>query len=190
MSSSFVEGILHITDLGGYDHMLFLLTLVAGYTWSDWKKILWLVTAFTLGHATTLICAGAGLFSFSSNWVEFLISFSIFLTALLRLISPSLQKPVDWKTYFLVVVFGLIHGMGFSSFFKMMYSETGDMIAQLLLFNLGVEAGQILIVMLILLLFSGLFSVLKTRKEWIARLVLALALIASSFMVWDKWSNL
>jgi HupE / UreJ protein len=190
MNSSFIEGILHITDVGGYDHMLFLLTLVVGYTWTDWKKILWLVTAFTIGHATTLICAGLGLFSFSSNWVEFLISFSIFLTALLRLISPSLQKPIDWKTYAIVVVFGLIHGMGFSSFFKMMYQKTGDMITQLLLFNLGVEVGQIIIVAIILLVFTGLFSLIKTKKEWIARLVLALALVASSFMAWEKWSNL
>jgi HupE / UreJ protein len=190
MNNSFIEGILHITDLGGYDHMLFLLTLIAGYTWSDWKKILWLITAFTLGHATTLICAGLGWISFSSNWIEFLISATIFITALVRLISPSLQRTVDWKTYAMVAFFGLIHGVGFSSFFKMMYNETSEMILELLKFNLGVEAGQIIIVALILLLFTGLYAVLKTKKEWLARLVLALALVASSFMVWEKWANI
>jgi HupE / UreJ protein len=190
MNSSFVEGILHITDLGGYDHMLFLLTLIAGYTWTDWKKILWLITAFTIGHATTLICAGMGWISFSSNWIEFLISATIFATALFRLISPSLQRTVDWKTYAMVAFFGLIHGVGFSTFFKMMYSNTGDMILELLKFNLGVETGQIIVVGLILLLFAGLYAVLKTKKEWVARLVLSLALVLSAFMVWEKWLGL
>jgi hypothetical protein len=190
MNNSFIEGIIHITDIGGYDHMLFLLTLIAGYTWMDWKKILWLITAFTLGHATTLICAGMGWISFSSNWIEFLISSTIFITALVRLISPSLQRSVDWRTYAMVAFFGLIHGVGFSSFFKMMYSKTSDMVVQLLMFNLGVEFGQILVVILILLVFSGLYAILKSKKEWIARLVLSLALVLSAFMVWEKWSGL
>lgn len=188
--NSFFEGIAHITDIGGYDHMLFLLVLIAGYTWTDWKKILWLITAFTLGHATTLICAGLGWISFSSNWIEFLISATIFITALVRLISPSLQRTVDWKTYAMVAFFGLIHGVGFSTFFKMMFSQTNDMILELLKFNLGVEVGQIIVVALILLLFTGIYTLLKTKKEWVARLVLAMALVISAFMVWEKGANL
>ena len=90
----------------------------------------------------------------------------------------------------MVAFFGLIHGVGFSSFFKMMYSKTSDMVVQLLMFNLGVEFGQILVVILILLVFSGLYAILKSKKEWIARLVLSLALVLSAFMVWEKWSGL
>jgi len=139
-------GVQHILDWRGYDHMLYLLALAA---WADWKgagRLMVLATAFTLGHSITLFLAGMDWVRPNGPWIEFLIPVSIVVTAALNLRRSAgqgaLLKPGRW-VYAITVVFGLIHGLGFSTFFRITRDEGTDLIMPLLRFNLGVEVGQL-----------------------------------------------
>lgn len=138
-------GFEHITDLNGYDHMLFLLALCASYAYTDWKKILILVTAFTIGHSITLALAILKLITMNIAWVEFLIPVTIVATSVKNLVAG--KKHVGILTYSMALLFGLIHGMGFSNYLR---SLLGDELAMpLFSFNVGLEVGQLLLVALI-----------------------------------------
>ncbi|MEY3399065.1 MAG: hypothetical protein RL220_1659 [Bacteroidota bacterium] len=184
--SEFIMGVKHITDLEGYDHMLFLLALSAGYGFKEWKQLLWMVTAFTIGHATTLIIAGLGAFHMSSNWVEFCIALTIFSTAVIRLTQGGKPASQGIWGYVLIVFFGLIHGVGFSSFFRMMISNDADIVMPLFLFNLGVEAGQILILLILLLISAGILAIIRLKPSRLAIVYLSVAALLSAVMVWER----
>jgi hypothetical protein len=141
-------GIEHITDLKGYDHILFLITLMAVYQIKHWKKILILITAFTLGHTTSLILASFELVRFSSKWVEFLIPVTICLTALINIFQSKADssKGHHLYKYFMALGFGLIHGMGFSNYLRSLILNEDSIAGPLFSFNLGIEAGQLIIV--------------------------------------------
>jgi HupE / UreJ protein len=143
----------HIADLNGYDHILFVAALCLGYLPRDWKKILILVTAFTIGHSITLALSALNLVTVSIEWVEFLIPVTIVLTALFNTRSLKGFEERNMKVvYGLTTFFGLIHGLGFSNYLKSLLGKDSSIISQLLAFNLGLEAGQIIIVAIILLL--------------------------------------
>ena len=162
----FTQGILHITDFAGYDHMLFLIALAAPYSLKEWKPIAWLATAFTLGHSISLGLAASDVVHFSSNLIETLIPVTIALTSLgnIRMRSNTGQQISLTSRYSIAALFGLIHGMGFSSFFRMITNDGEPFVLQLLSFNLGVEVGQIIIVLIILGLIA-LCRKLFTGKE-------------------------
>ena len=113
-------GFKHITDFAGYDHMLFLVALCAIYRIQQWKSILVLVTAFTIGHCITLVLSSLDIFTIPSRIIEFLIPVTIFLTAINNIIgSNRLEGRLRMqKNYLMALFFGLIHGMGFSNYFK------------------------------------------------------------------------
>ncbi|MEZ4799412.1 MAG: HupE/UreJ family protein [Flavobacteriales bacterium] len=182
--NTIVDGILHITDFEGYDHMLFLLALSAPFGIKDIKKLLLLITAFTIGHSITLILAGLQIISFSSNFVELVISISIAITALLNFFA----KPgkLSLFRYAVVFGFGLIHGMGFSSFFKMMISDNENYLGQLLLFNLGVELGQIIILGVILLISMLALKWFKVKSKMWNFGISIVALIISGYLIFEK----
>ena len=143
----------HIADLNGYDHILFVAALCLGYLPRDWKKILLLVTAFTIGHSITLALSALDLVKVSIKWVEFLIPVTIVLTALFNTRSlEGFEKRNMKVVYSLTTFFGLIHGLGFSNYLKSLLGKDHSIITQLLAFNLGLEAGQIIIVAIIMLL--------------------------------------
>lgn len=158
----------HIINRSAWDHLLFIMALVAIYVFSDWKQVIILVTAFTIGHSATLILATFNLVRFSSAWIEFLIPVTIMLTAIYDL---AKQKPVKGRmqlNYLMALVFGLIHGMGFANGLRSLLGKEGDIFIPLLGFNLGLEAGQLVVVLTVLLLaaiMQGLFKI--NRKEWI-----------------------
>jgi len=137
----------HIADWKGYDHILFVIALSLRYLLKDWKKVLVLVTAFTIGHSITLALSVLDYVSIPSRWVEFLIPVTIFITAL----SNVWQKDFQFKSrfpliYFFALFFGLIHGLGFSYYLKSLLGKETNIVGELLAFNLGLEFGQILIV--------------------------------------------
>ncbi|MGK0366493.1 MAG: hydrogenase/urease accessory protein HupE, partial [Saprospiraceae bacterium] len=141
----------HILDPEGFDHIAYVVALCAVFRISDWRKTALLVTAFTVGHSLTLALVGLDIVQLSphqKNWVETLIPITIIATALLNIFSVIKGKHNFRGMYFLTTMFGLIHGLGFSTFFRssLMPGETGELIKQLLAFNLGVEAGQLVIV--------------------------------------------
>ncbi len=162
-------GIDHIADFQGYDHILFIISLTIVYPLRAWKKLLILVTAFTIGHSLTLLLATLDLISIPTDLIEFLIPVTIFITAL----GNTFQKPNKFYTsshrfkYAAALFFGLIHGMGFSNYLRGLLSGEESLFLPLLSFNLGIELGQIIIVLVILgltLLFVDIFGV--KRREW------------------------
>ena len=152
--SDFVLGLTHITDWEGYDHMLYLLALVAAYDLRHIGKAALTATAFTLGHSLTLAIASLDVFRVSGAWVEFLIPVTILATALWSLFFASKSPKSRKVTYAMAAGFGLIHGLGFSSFFRIARDESADFIGGLFRFNLGVEAGQLVIVAVLLAVAS------------------------------------
>lgn len=165
----FQMGYQHIADLKGIDHILFVVALCIRYQFADWKKLVWLVTAFTIGHSITLALSVFDIINYSTNWIEFLIPVTILITA----ISNVFVKKFAFKAkfpliYFFALFFGLIHGLGFSNYLKSLLSKGENIVPELLAFNLGLEAGQLLIVIAILfisLIFVNLFKV--SRREYI-----------------------
>lgn len=158
----------HIISRDALDHQLFILALLAVYSYNDWKKILILITAFTIGHSITLAMSILDIFRISSDWVEFLIPLTISLTSLDNIVMNKHQNNLMKMNYYLALFFGLIHGMGFANTARMMISAEENIAIPLLGFNIGLELGQIVVVLLILLLFYLLVSIFKLpRKYWI-----------------------
>ena len=173
----------HIADWKGYDHILFVTVLCLRYLLKDWRKVLVLVTAFTIGHSITLALSVLNYVTVSVKWIEFLIPVTIVITA----ISNIWQKDFQFKTrfpliYFFALFFGLIHGLGFSNYLKSLLGKTTNIVAELLAFNLGLEFGQILIVLLALLVSWICISLLKfSRREYL--LFLSGAIFGVAFLM-------
>lgn len=159
----------HIADLQGYDHILFVAALCLRYLFRDWKKVLILITAFTIGHSITLALSVLNVVNISTAWIEFLIPVTIVFTAL----SNVWEKKFEFKTkfpliYFLALFFGLIHGLGFSNYLKSLLGKSSSIAGELLAFNLGLEAGQLLIVAAIMLISWIVVQALRMqRREWL-----------------------
>jgi hypothetical protein len=166
-------GFFHITDLKGYDHILFILSLCAVYQWRDWRKVLVLVTAFTVGHSITLALATFNIVRFPKAFIEFLIPVTIVLTAISNVFSPVQDDKTETKSnsytrYAFAVFFGLIHGLGFSNFLRDMLMKS-SIFVPLLGFNIGLEIGQLLIVVVALSAASGLTAVFREKlkmRDW------------------------
>jgi hypothetical protein len=170
-------GFEHISDLKGYDHILFIVALCAIYRIGEWRKVALLVTAFTLGHSVTLALASLDILPINTAWIEFLIPVTIVVTALYNVLVHRFEREIEEDTlgsrvrmnYAFAAVFGLIHGMGFSNFFRAMVApgEHNKLVKQLLAFNIGVEIGQLLIVGFILLASLLAFNLAQIKqREW------------------------
>ncbi|MCL6260043.1 HupE/UreJ family protein [Aquiflexum sp. TKW24L] len=178
----FQLGIQHILDIKGFDHILFVVALCAIYVTRDWKKILILVTAFTIGHSITLALATLKLVRVNSDWIEFLIPVTIAVTAVSNIFSP---KPSSGRgiqiNYVFALFFGLIHGLGFSNYLRSLLGKEASIFQPLLAFNLGLEVGQLVIVTITVVvagLLVGLVGV--NRKDWalvISSIVLGMAVM-------------
>lgn len=162
-------GLSHIADFKGYDHILFIITLCAVYIINDWKKILILITAFTVGHSITLILATFDIIRIAGEWIEFMIPVTILVTAIANIIQrkESFSNIHHKFKYFMALFFGLIHGLGFSNYLRALLSSEKSLAGPLFSFNLGVELGQLLIVACFLLLGVIFVNLLNTKqREW------------------------
>ncbi|MDX2063682.1 MAG: HupE/UreJ family protein [Bacteroidia bacterium] len=186
-------GLGHITDLGGYDHMVFLLALTAVHTYREWARLLWLVTAFTVGHSLTLALATLKLVSISPALIEFLIPVTILCTALAGLFTPTPDpraRPRPGQQarraalgYLLALVFGLIHGLGFANYLQALLGKA-SVTLPLLAFNLGVELGQLAIVAAIVAVGYLLLAIFGVkRREWQLIQCAVAATLATQLMV-------
>ena len=176
----------HIISIDALDHQLFILALVAIFSFQDLKKVLILVTAFTLGHSFTLALSAFDIIRFPSNWVEFLIPCTIVFTALDNLIFSKNEDKLIKLNYFLALIFGLIHGMGFANSVRMMLAKEQSIVIPLLGFNVGLEIGQIAVVIIILSIFYILSTFLKLKKKHWVMLVSAPILIFSIKMSLER----
>jgi hypothetical protein len=159
----------HIIAWDGLDHILFIIALCAVYLLKEWRKVLVLVTAFTIGHSITLALSVLNVVHISTALIEFLIPVTIFITALFNIIRPQQEqasKTVQLN-YLFALFFGLIHGMGFSNRLKSLLGVGENVVKPLLGFNLGLEVGQILIVISVLLMAGIIVNITRAdRRSW------------------------
>lgn len=170
----------HIISWDALDHILFITVLSAIYLLKDWKQVLILVTAFTIGHSLTLVLSVLDIIRFPDNWVEFLIPLTIVITAITNLFQKGFTKRSVRVNYFLALFFGLIHGMGFANTIRFMLAKDQSIGMGLFGFNVGLEVGQIVVVSVLLVISHLLVTVLKiNRRDWVIFIsagVLSLAL--------------
>jgi|TARA_B110000467_G_scaffold140782_1_gene141081 hypothetical protein len=161
-------GLTHVLDWQAYDHILFLIVLVAAYNFSNWKRIFILVSLFTIGHTVSLLLVNYSVVAISSKWVEFLIPVTILVAAFYNLLTSGKNNRSEKVGLFYVITifFGLVHGFGFATYYKMITG--GNEILPLLEFALGIELAQIIVVTIVLI-FSFIFqSVLRfNKKDWV-----------------------
>lgn len=156
-------GIEHILDPNGLDHVLFLIALVILFSLKDWKDVIIMATAFTLGHSITLALSALNVINFPSNLIEILIAVSIALTALHNILKPNFSGALKLR-YLTATFFGLIHGCGFAGFFRTILGKD-DITIPLLGFNLGVEVAQLIVVVIVLLISYVIVNVIKIKKR-------------------------
>lgn len=196
MTSEFLTyfrlGIGHIADLRGYDHILFIVALTAGYALRDWKRLLWLVTAFTLGHSVTLVLATLQLVRVHAPTIEFLIPVTIVLTAAYSMMARARSERSGEGyaperhalLYILAGCFGLIHGLGFSNFLRAILGGEESILLPLFAFNVGLEIGQLAIVACVLLVGALACDVAGlTRRRWATGLSLVIVLAGLRMIV-------
>ncbi len=187
-------GFEHITDFKGYDHILFIVALCAICQLTEWKRILVVVTAFTVGHSITLALATLQLFHYRTDVIEFLIPVTILITAVSNLfykvpnyhsLSKSASKPPHYLRYFLATGFGLIHGLGFSTYLRSLLGKEESIVQPLLAFNIGLELGQLVIVagfVLLITLAERVFN--SNRRDW--NLVLSGGVAGMALLLMEK----
>lgn len=186
----FLEGFWHVLDLQAYDHILFIILLAVPFLFNGWRKLLLLVTAFTIGHSISLLLVTFGKVSFSTAYIEFLIPVTIALTALYNIFTAGRkhQNHTPWFTAIIALFFGLVHGFGFSGAFRMLASGTDDnVLLTLAEFALGIEGAQLLIVLIVLIvnfIFTGLFRF--SKREW-SQIISALILGIIIPMLIARW---
>lgn len=143
------QGIRHILDPNGLDHFYFIISFCLIYTFKNWRTVIGLVTAFTVGHCLTLILSGFGLITINTHLVELLIPITILISCInnyWQILQPKKEQQKTIATYSILLCFGLIHGLGFSNYIKLMLFDDESIILPLFSFNLGIELGQLLIV--------------------------------------------
>jgi hypothetical protein len=186
-------GMHHIADLRGYDHILFVAALTVAYRPAEWRRLLWLVTAFTLGHSITLALATLDLVRVNSRVVEPAIAGTIVATSLLAVVVAARSgsapgAPISAQgqnvRYAMAAGFGLIHGLGFSTFLRSLLGEGDSLFVPLLSFNVGLELGQLSIVLVVLVL--GVVAergMHVARRDWVLATSGGIAAVGATMIV-------
>lgn len=178
----------HILTWGALDHILFVSALSLRYAVRDWKKVVVLVTAFTIGHCTTLALTALGYIHFSKQWIEFLIPITIVATTVNNLVqkNKSIKNPSNLPTiYFFALFFGLIHGMAYANTFLSLEGKE-RLVGHLLAFNIGIEIAQLLVVAIVLLLSFVAVDLLKVSRLWWVRILSIIIFVVSLKMAVER----
>jgi len=166
----FKQGLFHVLDWQAYDHILFLIVLTVPYLFSNWKRLLTLVTVFTVGHTLALALAAYGVVTVKSSWIELLIPITILVTALFNVFTAGKSAKKEKVGIYVITTlfFGLIHGLGFSTYFNMMTANTSNKLFPLIEYTLGIEVAQIAIVILVLIAsFLGQSLLRFSLRDWV-----------------------
>lgn len=172
-------GLKHVLDINGYDHVLFLVALTLPYAFKDWKRVLILVSLFTLGHTVALLLSVYEVVIIKASLVEFLIPITILITALFHLFTAGKSGKKESITFvaFVTLFFGIIHGLGFSNYFKsILPGSNSEKLLPLLEFALGIEVAQIIVVLIVLLLSYIVQTFFRfSKRDW--------TLVMSAFVI-------
>ena len=182
----FKTGWHHIISWDALDHILFILALTSIYLISNWKQVLVLITAFTIGHSLTLALSVYDIIRFNEKWVEFLIPCTIMVTAVLNLLIKDYKLSSLKINYFLALFFGLIHGMGFANIIRFMLVKNQAIAIPLISFNIGLEAGQVVIVAFILIISYFLINKVGFYRKWWIWSLSVIAILFALNMIKDR----
>ena len=175
----FQIGLKHVLDINAYDHVLFLIALAVPFSFNDWKRVILLVTLFTIGHTMALMLSVFGIVTIKVDVVEFLIPITILLTALFNLFTAgkSSKKESINLVFFITLFFGIIHGLGFSNYFKSILGGTASSkVLPLSELALGIEAAQIVVVFVVLVLSYIVQTIFRfSKRDW--------TLVMSAFVI-------
>ncbi|MDX6180567.1 HupE/UreJ family protein [Flavobacterium sp. Fl-77] len=175
----FQIGLKHVLDIHAYDHVLFLIALTVPYSFKDWKRILLLVSVFTIGHTLALLLSVFGIIAVKANIVEFLIPITILVTAVFHLFTAGKTGKNESLNliFFVTLFFGIIHGLGFSNYFKTILGGTAtSKLLPLGEFALGIEVAQLVVVFIVLILSYIVQTVFRfSKRDW--------TLVMSAFVI-------
>lgn len=175
----FQIGLKHVLDIHAYDHVLFLIALAIPFTFKDWRRIVLLVTLFTIGHTMALLLSVFGIIAIKVNVVELLIPITILITALFNLFTAgkSSKKESINLVFFITLFFGIIHGLGFSNYFKsILGGDAASKVLPLSEFALGIETAQIVVVFVVLILSYIVQTIFRfSKRDW--------TLVMSAFII-------
>jgi len=175
----FEIGLKHVLDLSAYDHLMFLIALTVPYSFKDWKRLLLLVTIFTLGHTIALLLSVFGVIVIKVKLVEFLIPITIIIVAFFNLFTAGKSSKQESISVigFVTLFFGIIHGLGFANYLKMLLGGSSQSkLLPLSEFALGIEAAQIIIVFIVLILSYIVQTFFRfSKRDW--------TLVLSSFVI-------
>lgn len=185
----FTLGYDHVLDWKAYDHVLFFIVLTIPYMFKHWKKVLWLVTVFTIGHTLSLMLSVYDVIQFNSFLIESLILTTILVTAVFNIFTAGHNTAKNkWGLlFFITLFFGLIHGVGFSYYFKQIVAVEDNKLLPLLEFALGIEAAQLIVAFLVLIvsvIFSSVFRF--NKRDWVM-VVSAIVVGVVLPMLAEKW---
>ena len=183
-------GFLHVLDPQGYDHVLFLTALALPFTYRYWKRVFWLATLFTVSHCLSLALAAYGVVDADAGWVEFLIPLTILLTALFNLLLTGAgpDRRAAFRVHLVSTgLFGLIHGLGFSNYFRMLMSGESEKTGPLLGFALGIEAAQLLVLVVVLGVTYLVVERLRAPSAWYVRLASLVIVGISTALLIGAW---
>ena len=186
-------GFKHVLDFNGYDHILFLIVLAVIFSFSQWKKVLLMITFFTVGHTFTLSLATYQIVTIKETVIEFLIPITILITAVVNILKLSINSSKREKTnLFFALFFGLIHGLGFSNFLRVTLGRSEDKLIPMLEFALGIELAQIVIVLSVLILGTVLIHFFRvSKRDWVvitSAIVIGITIpiIRDSYVAWSS----
>jgi hypothetical protein len=175
----FEIGVRHVLDLFAYDHVLFLIALTVPYSFKDWKRLLLLVSLFTVGHTMALLLSVFGVIIIKGNLVEFVIPITILIVAFFNLFTARKSSKNESISVVILITlfFGIIHGLGFASYFKsLLGGSSQSKLLPLSEFALGIEAAQIIVVFVVLILSYIVQTFFRfSKRDWI--------LVMSSFII-------
>jgi hypothetical protein len=178
------QGFLHILDLAGYDHIMFLFAICAIYSLKDWKQILWIVSSFTIAHSITLALSALHLIVMNANLIEFLIAFTIFFTCIENLLLSNLHRYRMGFSF----LFGLVHGMGFSRLLLDLFMGMEfNFLNTLLPFNIGLEGGQLVIISAIVTVIYILQKIARLKPQLINYLISIPVAVQSGIWMIQRW---
>jgi len=182
-------GFHHIVDINGFDHLLFIITLCAIYEITEWKKVVIVITAFTLGHSVTLVLASLKIIFPNRHLIELLIPVTILISGVFNLFSLNgkLKKSKLMAKYFMALFFGLIHGMSFSSFFTDLMGDSSKIILPLFSFNVGIEIGQLMVIFIYYLLVYIFYRYVKVSYKSIAVFFSVLGILVSTILIFYRF---
>jgi hypothetical protein len=180
-------GIEHILTWEAMDHILFVTALCLRYMWKDWKRVVILVTAFTIGHSVTLALSALNILNFPTDWIEFFIPLTIAATCVNNIVQRRSEQVSRLPLiYFFALFFGLIHGLAFAGQFKALEGREG-LVGHLLAFNLGIEVAQLAVVVIILLVSLLIVQLIKLPRLWWLRGASLVILVFSLIWAYQRF---